>query len=289
MNQARIIRDLKEIRPFGEHLLPRYRQSKMDVEKEQDSKGNKKGAFLEAQPYKMFYAEATRQIDLLRSIANPLNYKVISSFSQDYQAMVLSLNKTINSAGVQLHRMSNLSKEIKDGIELKIEKRCDQFLVKMRVVANKLESMKAKAKRIDDYITFLMRCTDELRYFYEDAKADRDFTVELPARELFDVATYLSLMTSEIRKEIEDVLEVVARSKDDKYGVDYMASFGETIQSLFSFITVLIPRANAIRDKVSKVMLDCLGRQPVDGQKQKVTVVAKIQNAFEVRNKQQTN
>ena len=286
LNQARIILDLQELRPFGEHLLPRHRTIKMEDERELDPKGNRKGAYLEAQPYKMFYTDVARQIDLLRSVPNPLNNKVVSSFSQEYQAMILSLNKTILGSGTQLQRIANLNKEIREGIQTKLEKRCDQFLVKMRVIANKLELIKSKARLMDDYIAFLLRCSTNFKNFYDDLRADRDLTLELPSTELSDIANYLSLMTVDLRKELDDILEIAEKSKDEEMSIDYMNIFGETIDALFTYISVIIPRAVGLRERISKVMVDTLGRQPVDTTKPKTTAVNKIQYAGDVRNRQ---
>ena len=259
MNQARLIVDLQEIRPYGEHLLPRRQKARMEDERLQNIQASRKNAFLDIAAFRPLYAEATRTLDLYRSMPNPLNNKVVSSFPEDYQKMVVSVNKSITGAGVQLKRLSDINNVIKEGIQTSLLKKSELLATKMRVVSNKLEIAKSKTRRIDDCVTFVLRCAESFHSYYEDMKAERDVLVRVPATEILDLTNYLSLMTKEVINELNDLMEVVAKDRNSEFTTDYMACFGESIDMLFAYLMTLAPRVAKLRSAVSATIKDQLG------------------------------
>lgn len=262
MNQARLIIDLQELRPFGEHLLPRRPRARMEDEKMLGLQATKKNAFLDIAAFRPLYSEATRQLDLYRSVPNSLNNKVLNSFSEDYQKMFVSLYKTITGAGVQLKRLAETNETIKEGIKTHILKKSETLVTKMRIVSNKLEIAKAKTRRIDDCVVFVLRCAESFHSYYEDMKAERDVLVRVPATELMDMANYLSLLIKEVIADLKDLMEVVTKDRNTEFTNDYMAHFGESIDMMFAYITSISPRVAKLRSAVSMTLNHHLG---IDG------------------------
>ena len=227
-------------------------QSKEDIENE-----------FELARFAPIYQSVLAITNLNNFITNAYFSKRISELPQDYQNGVKMVNGLVSKVPGSIQKLKETSKSIKESVEKEIVQAVINRLDGIRYISTRISLVKKHISEVNEYTNFIIKCTEGFRKYNDYLINDRLLRIEVPQQELLDISMHINDRIQQILVLIDELYQINSKNNEHNlYSNDCLAQFGDILDSIFAYVTLIIKKYEEVRYAIDELKLRVYGFKP---------------------------